>query len=222
MSAGNKKCKSEGKYVGIIAYGNGDYGICALTRIGEVYRDVANSIRDAPIPRRLTEDQREIYKAELDNLALGPEEKGLQAFEAALGKAYELNIYNDCTFDGADELSRSSTRTSSPICSGVSTSGPKGSSPLVFLKTVAPVSPVPEKAAPVETAPAEETETGKSLKTHRGRTGRRRRFPMNIVRTEMASVGRRRDHGGVRERAASAARDPRAGEAERADRRPSG
>ena len=104
VSAGDKQCKSEGKYVGIISYGNGDYGICALTRIGEVYRDVANSIREAPLPRRLTEDQREIYKAELDNLALGPEEKGLQAFEAALGKAYELNIYNDCTLTAQQNL----------------------------------------------------------------------------------------------------------------------
>ena len=104
VSAGDKKCKTEGKYVGIIQYGNGDYGICALTRIGEVYRNVANSIRGAPVPRRLTEDQREIYVAELDSLALGPEEKGLQAFEASLAKAYELNIYNDCTLTAQQNL----------------------------------------------------------------------------------------------------------------------
>ena len=104
VTSGDKKCPKEGKYVGIITYGNGDYGICALTRIGQIYRAVANSIREAPVPRRLTIDQQEIYKAELDNLALGPEEKGLQAFESALEKAYELNIYNDCTLTAQENL----------------------------------------------------------------------------------------------------------------------
>ncbi|MEL7369553.1 MAG: tetratricopeptide repeat protein, partial [Myxococcota bacterium] len=104
VSSDDNKCSAEGKYVGIISYGNGDYGICALTRMGEVYRDVANSIRAAPVPRRLTEDQQEIYTAELDNLALGPEDKGRQAFEAALSKAYELNIYNNCTLTAQQNL----------------------------------------------------------------------------------------------------------------------
>ncbi|MEO1338342.1 MAG: hypothetical protein AAFV29_22050 [Myxococcota bacterium] len=56
------------------------------------------------MPRRLTEDQQEIYTAELDNLALGPEDKGRQAFEAALSKAYELNIYNNCTLTAQQNL----------------------------------------------------------------------------------------------------------------------
>jgi hypothetical protein len=37
-------------------------------------------------------------------LALGPEEKGLQAFERALDKAYELNIYNECTLTAQENL----------------------------------------------------------------------------------------------------------------------
>jgi len=101
---GPNKCKKPGKFLSILTYGNGDYGICALTRMGQVYREVADSIRNAPLPKRLTEDQREIYKAELDNVALGPEEKGLQAFESALEKAYELNIYNTCTLTAQSNL----------------------------------------------------------------------------------------------------------------------
>jgi len=99
-----QKCKRQGKYLDVLTYGNGDYGICALTRMGQVFRDMSTSIRDAPIPRNLTIDQQEIYKAELDALALGPEEKGLQAFERALDKAYELNIYNECTLLAQDNL----------------------------------------------------------------------------------------------------------------------
>lgn len=98
------KCKSQGKYLNVLAYGNGEYGICALTRMGQVYRLVATSIREAPLPRRLNEEQREIYRAELDNVALGPEEKGISAFERSLSKAYELNIYNKCTLTAQENL----------------------------------------------------------------------------------------------------------------------
>ncbi|MCB9650064.1 MAG: tetratricopeptide repeat protein [Deltaproteobacteria bacterium] len=104
VDSGEAKCKTPGKFLSILTYGNGDYGICALTRMGQVYREVADSIRNAPLPPRLDEDQIEIYKAELDNVALGPEEKGLQAFESALSKAYELNIYNKCTLTAQDNL----------------------------------------------------------------------------------------------------------------------
>jgi TolA-binding protein len=104
VSTPDATCKSEGKYVQVLTYGNGDYGICALTRIGQVFQNVANSLRDAPIPRRLTADQVEIYRAELDALAIGPEEKGITAYERALDKAYELNIYNRCTLTAQELL----------------------------------------------------------------------------------------------------------------------
>ncbi|MEM1022747.1 MAG: tetratricopeptide repeat protein [Myxococcota bacterium] len=104
VSTDEAKCEAEGKYLDVLTYGNGDYGICALTRIGQVYRNVADTFRNAPLPKRLTFDQQEIYRAELDAQALGPEEKGLQAFERALDKAYELNIYNECTLTAQENL----------------------------------------------------------------------------------------------------------------------
>ena len=94
VDSGENKCKKPGKYLAILSYGNGEYGIAALTRMGLIYRSVANEIRNAPLPKNLDEDQLEIYRAELDNFALGPEEKALEAFENATAKAYELNVYN--------------------------------------------------------------------------------------------------------------------------------
>ncbi len=90
------KCKTRGRYVSLLAYGSGEYGICALTRIGQIYGNMATSIREAPVPN-LTPDQEEIYRTELDNRAMVPEQKGIEALEAALGKAHELGIYNRCT-----------------------------------------------------------------------------------------------------------------------------
>ena len=104
VDSGDAKCKTPGKYLAVLTYGNGDYGICALTRMGQVYREMALSIRGAPLPRRLSEDQLEIYRAELDSVALGPEEKAIGAFERALDKAYELNIYNECTLTAQGNL----------------------------------------------------------------------------------------------------------------------
>ncbi|MEE2902198.1 MAG: tetratricopeptide repeat protein [Myxococcota bacterium] len=104
LAAPDAKSGKSGKYLTVLQYGNGDYGIAALTRMGMVFRNMANSIRNAPVPRRLSEDQKEIYRAELDNFALGPEEKALEAFERALGKAYELNIYNEWTLKAQDNL----------------------------------------------------------------------------------------------------------------------
>lgn len=104
IDSGANKCKKPGKYVGILEYGSGEYGIAALTRIGMVFRDFANKIREAPVPRNLDEDQREIYVSELDALALGPEEKSIEAFELALQKAYELNIYSEWTILAQENL----------------------------------------------------------------------------------------------------------------------
>lgn len=104
VSTDAAKCKKEGKFLQILGYKNGDYGICALTRMGQIYRGLADSIRGAPLPRNLTEDQIEIYSAELDAVALGPEEKAIGAFENALNKAYELNVYNECTLTAQENL----------------------------------------------------------------------------------------------------------------------
>ncbi len=99
-----EQCKAQGKFLTVLQYGNGDYGICALTRMGQVFLDVAAGLKEAPIPRNLDMDQQEIYRAELEALAVGPEEKAIEAFDSALAKAYELNIYNSCTLTAQSEL----------------------------------------------------------------------------------------------------------------------
>lgn len=104
VPGGEKSCKRSGKFLGVLEYKNGDYGIAALTRIGQVYRGMADAIRGAPLPPRLDEDQIEIYKQELDNVAMGPQEKAVEAFENALKKAYELNIYNRWTLEAQSNL----------------------------------------------------------------------------------------------------------------------
>jgi len=150
VDSGEAKCKKPGKYLAILAYGNGEYGIAALTRMGQVYRSVANEIRNAPLPKNLDEDQIEIYKAELDNFALGPEEKALEAFENALTKAYELNIYNKYTLLAQDNIKELNPNKYPDL----QQANPRGAD-FFINANVANAAPKAPAAAPVDGAPAD-------------------------------------------------------------------
>ena len=78
----------------VLNVGSGEWGIAAVTRIGMAYSELAKGIVDSPDPRGLNEEQRGMYRSELTNLALPLEEKAIEAYDKALGKAYELSIYN--------------------------------------------------------------------------------------------------------------------------------
>ncbi len=104
VSTPDAPCPSEGRYVQVLALEDGTFGICALTRIGQVFEELAVSLRAAPVPRQLSLDQAEIYRAEIDALASGPEEKAVSAYRSALTKAYELGLYDGCTRTAQERL----------------------------------------------------------------------------------------------------------------------
>jgi len=87
----------EREYVKVLAIGVGEYGIAALTRIGQGYLDMAENILSSPDPGGLNKDQLELYRGELQNLAAPLEEKADEAFAKALAKGHELAIYNSWT-----------------------------------------------------------------------------------------------------------------------------
>ena len=87
----------EREYVKVLEIGVGEYGIAALTRIGQSYLDMAENILSSPDPRGLNAEQLEIYRGELQNLASPLEQKAEEAFVKALAKAHELSIYNKWT-----------------------------------------------------------------------------------------------------------------------------
>jgi hypothetical protein len=167
VSAPDKPCKKEGKFLSILSYKNGDYGICALTRMGQVYRGMADSIRNAPLPARLDEDQVEIYRAELDNVALGPEEKAIEAFENSLTRAYELNIYNKCTLLAQSNLKELNPNKFPDLqkrdfrgAEGFFVASIRGPAPAVVEKPAPVEAPAEKKAA--EPAPAKDEKVKKA------------------------------------------------------------
>lgn len=107
LTAKQKKiAQIEKAYTNVLAIGAGEWGIAALTRIGMAYADMAQNIIDSPDPKGLDEDQVDMYRAELENLALPLEDKAIEAFEKALEKAYELSVYNEWTLAAQDKINR--------------------------------------------------------------------------------------------------------------------
>ncbi|MGZ3461453.1 MAG: tetratricopeptide repeat protein, partial [Archangium sp.] len=96
----------EKAYIEVLSTGSGEWGIAALTRIGLAYADFARNIIESPNPSGLDEDQLSMYRGELENLALPLEDKATEALEKALGKAYELSIYNEWTLAAQDQVNR--------------------------------------------------------------------------------------------------------------------
>jgi TolA-binding protein len=87
----------EQSYLKIIQTGAGEYGLAALVDLGQLYENLATTLRSAYVPPNLTEDQIELYKMGLEDKAYPNEEKAVQAFSQALQKSYELNLYNKNT-----------------------------------------------------------------------------------------------------------------------------
>ena len=87
----------EQAYMEIIQTQAGEYGLAALVDLGQLYENLASTLRSAYMPPKLTEDQRELYKMGLEDKAYPNEEKAVQAYTQALQKSYELNLYNENT-----------------------------------------------------------------------------------------------------------------------------
>ena len=87
----------EASYIDIIKLGAGEYGLAALVDLGGLYENLAETLRGAYAPPKLTADQLELYKMGLEDKAYPNEEKAVQAYSQALGKSYELNLYNENT-----------------------------------------------------------------------------------------------------------------------------
>lgn len=96
----------EKAYTDVVGTGSGDWGIAALTRIGMIYQDFARNFLDSPDPPNLDFEQLMMYRSELENRAFPLEEKAIEAFELALEKSYELDLYNEFTLAAQDALNR--------------------------------------------------------------------------------------------------------------------
>jgi TolA-binding protein len=94
------------KYLDVLAYGSGEWGIAGLSRAADALLDYVTTLRNAPDPPMLRDNPEalDLFRTELENIAFPVEEQGIGALESALAKAFELGIYSQYTIEIEDKL----------------------------------------------------------------------------------------------------------------------
>ena len=87
----------EATYADIILSGSGPYGLAGLVQLGRLYENMGESLATSDIPFYLTPSQREIYELQIEDKVYPQVQKATDAYSAALGKAFELTLYNEHT-----------------------------------------------------------------------------------------------------------------------------
>lgn len=94
------------RYTQTVSFKAAGPGICALDRIGLAYRNFAQALYDAPVPRGFNEEQVGMYKAALAEQALPVEAKAHEAFASAVAKSRELGVFNSCAAEALENLEK--------------------------------------------------------------------------------------------------------------------
>ncbi|MGM0556872.1 MAG: tetratricopeptide repeat protein [Myxococcota bacterium] len=90
----------------VIRFGRPDWAIAALYRIGSQYQNFANTIRNSPVPDRLSVDQEEIYKGLLEDKASIVEQKAIDAYARSLEVAKRESWFNEYSKKAQIELGK--------------------------------------------------------------------------------------------------------------------
>jgi TolA-binding protein len=102
----NLLTKAQEVYLDVVNFGDPQWAMAALYRIGAVYEGFAVSLREAPAPPGFSKEEKELYRQELDNYVIDVEEKAIEAYTAGYGKALELKVYNEYTKKIRDALGK--------------------------------------------------------------------------------------------------------------------
>jgi TolA-binding protein len=86
--------KAEGLFTNVVAAGHMEWASAALFRIGDMYAQFAQAIYQAPMPKRLSNKELEVYRQELQSLAYPIEDKALSAFSISHQMAKKHGYYS--------------------------------------------------------------------------------------------------------------------------------
>ena len=89
--------KAQGVYLDVVDYGDPQWATAALFRMGRIYEEFAESMRDAPAPPGLSEAEAVQYTQELELYVVEVEERAIELYTVGYDKALGLEIYNEYT-----------------------------------------------------------------------------------------------------------------------------
>ena len=69
-------------YLDVVTYQSPEWATAALLRIGQGYEAYAKAMRNAPVPKDLNEDEKQIYRDELEKVIVVIEDKAIDAYKS--------------------------------------------------------------------------------------------------------------------------------------------
>jgi tetratricopeptide (TPR) repeat protein len=100
-----RQAELEAGYTAVLAAGDAEYGLAALTRLGLVSARLAERVAEAPAPPGLDEDQQALFQGELASRYVLPlEARATAALEKAVAKAGELGLFGPWLEAALDQL----------------------------------------------------------------------------------------------------------------------
>lgn len=90
----------------VVEFRVAEWVTAALFKIGRSYELFAESLRGAPIPEGLNEEEGQAYTDQLSMFIIPIEERALEAFEGGYQKAIELSVFNSWTVQLREALTR--------------------------------------------------------------------------------------------------------------------
>ena len=93
-------------YLDVVTYKSPEWATAGLLRIGQGYEAYAKAMRNAPVPKDLNADEKQMYRDELEKVVVVIEDKALDAYKSGYAKALTIGVYNKHTQAIRQALSR--------------------------------------------------------------------------------------------------------------------
>jgi tetratricopeptide (TPR) repeat protein len=105
---GQKLQKLQEAYTAIVNLKQAEPAVCALYRIGMLYRRFSETFQSTPVPREIKANPEylEEYKAQVASVTEPLEQKAVEGLELAASKSRELGVRNDCAKAANDLLAK--------------------------------------------------------------------------------------------------------------------
>jgi TolA-binding protein len=98
--------EAKGIYLDVVTYKSPEWATAGLLRIGQGYEAYAKSMRNAPVPKDLNSEEKQMYRDELEKVVVVIEDKALDAYKSGYAKALTIGVYNKHTQTIRQALSR--------------------------------------------------------------------------------------------------------------------
>jgi cellulose synthase operon protein C len=98
--------EAKGIYLDVVTYKSPEWATASLLRIGQGYEAYAKAMRNAPVPKDLKEDEKQMYRDELEKVIVVIEDKAIDAYKSGYARALQIGVYNKHTQAIRQALSR--------------------------------------------------------------------------------------------------------------------